>query len=276
MKLYNTSSIHTHTTFCDGKNTPAEMAAAAAAQGLRTLGFSGHQPLPHANEWSMTEENLPRYRAEVERLRAEWAGRLDILLGLEYDWCIGPRRPEGFDYWIGSTHILRGPANGRLYEVDESTRQMQACIRDGFEGDTAAMLRAYYRQVVEVAQMRPDVLGHFDLIVKTNRDGCLFDEDGEEYRAIAGEALDACIELGVCFEMNTGAVWRGWRKDAYPADWILRRMAQADARLTLTADAHETAALRFGYERAAARAAAAGVRTLWVCTAQGWQRCAAE
>ena len=76
--------------------------------------------------------------------------------------------------------------------------------------------------------------------------------------------------------MNTGAVWRGWRKDAYPADWILRRMAQADARLTLTADAHETAALRFGYELAAARAAAAGVRTLWVCTAQGWQRCAAE
>ena len=275
MKLYNASSIHTHTTFCDGKNTPAEMAAAAVVQGLRTLGFSGHQPLPYENKWSMTEKNLPLYRAQIQQLRTEWAGQLDILLGLESDWCTGSR-PEGYDYWIGSTHILRGPANGRLYEVDESTEQMQACIQEGFGGDTAAMLRAYYRQVVEVAQMQPDVLGHFDLIVKTNRNGCLFDENGKEYRAIAGKALDACMELGVCFEMNTGAVWRGWQKDAYPANWILRRMAQADARLTLTADAHETAALRFGYEQAAARAAAAGIRTLWVYTAQGWQPCPNE
>ena len=40
-------SYHTHTTFCDGKNTPMEMAEAALRQGLTALGFSGplHGPL---------------------------------------------------------------------------------------------------------------------------------------------------------------------------------------------------------------------------------------
>ena len=31
------SSVHTHTTFCDGRDTPEAMARAAAEQGLTTL-----------------------------------------------------------------------------------------------------------------------------------------------------------------------------------------------------------------------------------------------
>ena len=36
------SSTHNHTTWCDGKNTPEEMAQAAWEQGFTDLGFSGH------------------------------------------------------------------------------------------------------------------------------------------------------------------------------------------------------------------------------------------
>ena len=36
------SSTHNHTTFCDGQNTPEEMAEAAYALGFTDFGFSGH------------------------------------------------------------------------------------------------------------------------------------------------------------------------------------------------------------------------------------------
>ena len=35
-------NYHTHTDFCDGQNTPEEMAEAAAKKGFPALGFSGH------------------------------------------------------------------------------------------------------------------------------------------------------------------------------------------------------------------------------------------
>ena len=35
-------NYHTHTDFCDGQNTPEEMAEAAAKKGFTALGFSGH------------------------------------------------------------------------------------------------------------------------------------------------------------------------------------------------------------------------------------------
>ena len=58
-------NLHTHTTFCDGKNTPAEMAAAAFAAGLGAIGFSGHSPLD-GEEWCMAPADLPAYRAAAK------------------------------------------------------------------------------------------------------------------------------------------------------------------------------------------------------------------
>ena len=35
-------NMHTHTVFCDGKNTVDEMVESAIKLGMKTLGFSGH------------------------------------------------------------------------------------------------------------------------------------------------------------------------------------------------------------------------------------------
>ena len=39
MKITN---YHTHTTYCDGKDTPEEMVLAAIGYGMHALGFSTH------------------------------------------------------------------------------------------------------------------------------------------------------------------------------------------------------------------------------------------
>ena len=46
-------SVHTHSTFCDGKNTMAEMAAAACAAGVKHYGFSGHIHTPAPSDISV-------------------------------------------------------------------------------------------------------------------------------------------------------------------------------------------------------------------------------
>ena len=268
--FYKTSSVHTHTTFCDGKNTPAEMAQAALEQGLKTLGFSGHVHTPPDTSYCMTLEGTQQYCAQVAQLKKEYAGRMDILCGIEYDPLVGEALPVGYDYVIGSVHAVRGRENGKLYAVDMSTEEMQRCIHDGFGGDAMAAVRDYYEQLIKVAQKKPTILGHFDLVVKTNRNGILFDEQSKEYLDIAMQALDACIEQDVCFEMNTGAIWRGWRTEPYPDMRLLHRMAEKGANLTITADAHEAKALIFGYDECARRAQQAGCKNMFVFTKQGF------
>ena len=97
-------SVHTHSTMCDGKNTLAEMAAAACAAGVKYFGASGHShtPMPE-DEGCVLPADMTAYRAEVLRLREAYAGRMEVLLGIELDNCADVGA-EGFDYWIGSAH----------------------------------------------------------------------------------------------------------------------------------------------------------------------------
>ena len=79
-------SVHTHATCCDGKNTLAEMAAAAYAAGVRYFGVSCHSHAPiDLDVGYVLPADMTEYRQSVLALREEYAGRMEILLGLEWD-----------------------------------------------------------------------------------------------------------------------------------------------------------------------------------------------
>ena len=40
------SNYHIHSNYCDGKNSLEEMVQAAIQEGLTSIGFTGHAPLP--------------------------------------------------------------------------------------------------------------------------------------------------------------------------------------------------------------------------------------
>ena len=42
MNMTYLQNLHTHTTYCDGRDTPVEMIESAIAQGFDSIGFSGH------------------------------------------------------------------------------------------------------------------------------------------------------------------------------------------------------------------------------------------
>ena len=56
---------------CDGRNTLQEMASAACAQGLTTLGFSGHSYTQRDREYCMSPSRTAQYKATIAKLEAE-------------------------------------------------------------------------------------------------------------------------------------------------------------------------------------------------------------
>ena len=58
------ANFHTHSTFCDGRNTPQQMVDRALELGFVALGFSGHMDPEVVMDW-------PAYSAEVKRLAAD-------------------------------------------------------------------------------------------------------------------------------------------------------------------------------------------------------------
>lgn len=265
-------SVHTHATLCDGKSTLAEMAAAAYAAGVRYYGVSchSHTPIPQ-DEGAVLPKDMAAYRRAVLELRAAYAGRMEVLLGLEWD-SQSDVTPEGFDYWIGSVHYQAG--NGRFYAADWGEEHFTACRDELFGGDALAVAEGYFREVCRVAEKKPPILGHLDLITKLNGGSRFFDEDSPRYKAAALEALHAADPAATLLEINTGGVSRGYRTAPYPALFLLREWRRMGGRIILTSDAHSADTVVYGYGQSAALAKAAGFAKSVLLTLGGPVECA--
>ena len=261
-------SVHNHATLCDGRDTPEAMAAAACACGIRYFGLSchSHTPIPD-DEGAVLPADMTAYRDTVLRLRKTYAGRMEVLLGLEWD-SQSDVSPSGFDYWIGSVHYLTDGC-GRYYAADWGEDHFAACRDELFGGDALAVTEGYFREVARVAALRPTLLGHLDLITKLNAGNRFFDEDAPRYRHAALDALHAADPKSTLLEINTGGMARGYRKTPYPALFLLREWRSMGGRIILTTDAHAADALLYGYEQSIQLAKAAGFEASVLLTAAG-------
>lgn len=265
-------SVHTHATLCDGKDTPEVMAAAAYAAGVQYFGVSchSHTPIP-MDEGAVLPADMAEYRAEVLRLREEYAGRMEVLLGIEWD-SQSDITPEGFDYWIGSVHYQAG-SPGKFYAADWGEEQFTACRDELFGGDALAVAEGYFREVCRVAAKRPTILGHLDLITKLNAGNRFFDEASPRYRQAALEALHTADPGASLLEINTGGVARGYRDAPYPALFLLKEWHAMGGRVILTADAHSADTVVYGYAQSIALAKAAGFDRSVLLTMEGAVEC---
>ncbi len=260
-------NLHTHTTFCDGKNTPLEMVQAALAQGLDSLGFSGHSPLP-GTDWCMNQSTVPEYRREILELREQYKGELEIFLGLEQD-ILSPLPDQPYDYLIGSVHsVLRGE---EMVYVDESRESFLQGIQSWFGGDPLAFAEEYYRQVGTVAQKTGcQIVGHLDLICKFNQGDQILDTSHPRYQKAVLGALEELSSRNVILEINTGAMSRGYRTQPYPAPWILKAAREMKFPICITSDAHSTEHLTFAFDQAAQMAGSCGYQETMYLTKQGF------
>ena len=229
------SNYHSHTCFCDGADAPEELVREAIRLGCPELGFSGHSHIPF-DDCCMTLEGTERYKAEIRRLREKYAGEIRIWLGIEQD-IFGDLPTEDYEYVIGSVHYVY--RDGRYLSVDESEAAFRAHVEQAYHGDVYAFAEDYYALVAQVWEKTGcRIVGHFDLFTKYNEDDRLFDTACPRYRRAALDALDALADKPVLFEINTGAISRGYRRTPYPAPWLLEELQARGAGLILSSDCH--------------------------------------
>ena len=237
---------HVHTNFCDGKNTPEEVVLAAIEKGVNTLGFSVHSYIDFDDSYCVKLTEMPKYLAAIAELKERYADKIKILCGVEQDYYAGAPK-DGLDFVIGSVHHFRSDKGD--YAVDLSAEELKEAAENLFDGDFYALAEEYYRKVADVAEVtKADIIGHFDLVTKYNRGNALFDESHPRYVAAWKKAADALIKTGKPFEVNCGAVFRGYRDCPYPATEILEYLCKNGAKVILTSDTHRKEALCYQFE----------------------------
>jgi histidinol-phosphatase (PHP family) len=264
-------SYHTHSEYCDGKATAAEMSASAAAAGYSILGFSSHAPLPFKTTWNMDWTDLPAYAATILDQKAKWGPEgLCILLGLEIDYIPGLSSPADeayrvipLDHVIGSVHYVVGLPGG-AFTVDDTAGEFERHLTKATGGDAKPVWKEYYKAMAGMIEAGGfDIIGHFDLVKKNNGQSRWFNEEAPAYLAAAFEAVDRAGELDCIAEINTGGIARGKTGSVYPSPAILKRMRESGVRLTIGDDAHAPGHLGSYQKRAIEAAAAAGYKSLW-------------
>ncbi len=239
------ADFHVHTTFCDGTSSPEEYVEEALKRGMTSLGFSVHAYTPFDESFCIQKNAMKDYITAIRRLKDAYRGKLRILCGAEVDG-YGKRPDEALDYIIGSLHYVR--KNGRYYPVDESLEALNNAINEAWEGDALAFAEDYYREVTRIEALSPDIIGHIDLLTKFNEQKTLFDETDKRYLAAAKGAIDALLPLGVPFEVNTGAIFRGYRQTPYPAEELLAYILSKGGKVLLSSDAHHASGLMYCFD----------------------------
>jgi histidinol-phosphatase (PHP family) len=255
-------NLHSHTVFCDGGNTAEEMAAAAFAAGFKTFGFSGHSVFPWYSEWSMNAYTQQLYLETVSRLKKEYEGKMEIALGIEYDYLSEyPEKLLGqFEYTIGAVHLIRAK-DGKLCSIDTCAEETV----EGIEhfGGARAFAEEYFRSLVACATTkRTDIVGHFDLVLKYNEKARYIDENEKWYRDLSMSAAAEIAKTGAVFEVNTGAVSRKARSVPYPSAELIKYLNEKGARMTLNSDTHSVRTVDFYFGESLELLRSCGVKEL--------------
>jgi len=172
-----------------------------------------------------------------------------------------------FDYIIGSVHYLVPPC-GEPFTVDGPVEEMEKGIAAGFGGDSEAMMHAYWDAVLEMIAVGGfDIVGHIDLIKKTNDDfnggqdsvrslgstgsrGRWFSREGGAYMRRFEEVAAAVSASGLVVELSTGALNRRYHSETYPSLPLLRILRRRNVPVMISADAHRAADLDGFYPQA--------------------------
>ncbi|MEE0896405.1 MAG: histidinol-phosphatase HisJ family protein [Acutalibacteraceae bacterium] len=263
-------NLHTHSTFCDGKNTPRETVESAISQGFKSIGFSGHSYMHYDTDYCMTKTGTKEYIAEINSLKKEYADKIEIFLGIEADMYSAPDLPQEFDYKIGSLHFLL--INGEYVEIDRPAEDVKKVIDEYFGGDGLLYAKKYYEELSKLPTYDNfDIIGHFDLITKHCDTHNFFDMNSKEYLSYAFDCAKKLSGKIPFFEVNTGAIARGYRKTPYPSVPIIKEMKRLGFGAVISSDCHDAKDLTCCFKDAEELLKFCGYKEHYVLTKEGFK-----
>lgn len=264
------SDFHTHTYYCDGKNSPREMILRALELGFEAYGFSGHGVAPFAETGAMSEENEQKYIADILSLKDELSHRIPIFLGVEQE-LDGKRYKAGggspFDYIIGSIHLVDTKDGQKPIDLNPSNITELTDLY--FDGDFESLAESYFNKLKRIPErIDASIIAHIDLLSKfCDRIPLTF---GERYYEAAFDTVRTLVPYGIPFEINVGAITRGYRSTPYPDEKILRHIRALGGEIIINGDTHFADALGQHLDKAEEYALACGFERRLVISQNGY------
>lgn len=246
-----TQNLHTHTTYCDGKNTIREMVQAAENCGLKTIGFSSHSHCGFSIDKSqIKEKDIDAYFAETAKCKEDFKNKIDIFAGFEYEATHNetgrPVIDRRCDFTIGSVHLLH--KNGKTFTVDSSAEEFKTACE--YFGGLRNFVEAYYNELVDFSKTTDfTIVGHFDLITKFTEKGIADFTHNRWYGDVSTWALEELIKDGKIFEINTGAMARQYRSTPYPEHRLLNTLIHSKTPLVVSSDAHKAETIDYAFKK---------------------------
>ena len=239
--------FHCHTTFCDGINTPEEMVISAIKKGMTQLGLVCHSYTFFDESYCIKKDIIGNFLAEMNRLKEKYSDKIELFCGVEQDY-YSDYPTEGFDYVIGSVHYMK--IGDRYYSLDSSPEEFFDVLDKKFGGDYNLLAESYYETVSDVVRKTgADIIGHFDIISKFVEKEDYSRISHLDYITAAKKAVDRLIPYVKPFEINTGAIARGYRTYPYPSAEIICYIKEKGGKLILSSDAHSKENLMFLFDK---------------------------
>jgi histidinol-phosphatase (PHP family) len=195
------------------------------------------------------QSDFDGYVPAAKALAQEFSGRIEVLVGFEAevvpaasyaDEMSAIREKYELEYMVGSVHYV-----GEI-QIDGTMEEFHAAVAE-FGGIESLAVR-YYDAVAEmVARLKPEVVGHLDLIRRNSPPGA--DLQTAAIVAAADRALQSVKESGAILDLNTA----GWRKslgNPYPAPWLVKRANELGVGFCFGDDSHGAAQVGDGIDRA--------------------------
>jgi len=241
----------------------------AIEAGFTHYGLSEHCPRYRREDLYVEEADLDpeklaatfaRYAQHAFALRERYAEQIEILVGFETErlppegWAAHMRQIRAsapFEYIVGSVHDV----DGRYVDY---TPELTAAIARDLGGPEALHVR-YFEAVADLVEtLRPEVVGHLDLVRKFDGPSAGFSPRVFAHIERALEAVHAC---GAVLDVNCGAHRRGL-SPVYPLPAILQRAHAMGIGVTLGDDSHGTTSVGVGLDACLRAIADAGYREL--------------
>lgn len=272
------TNYHTHTTFCDGKDSVQDMIECAISKDFDILGFSSHSLYPFSSDWHMNVRDHAEYAKHIREMADKYKNKIKVMLGFEADFIDGWAYPDfdaykdfSPDYLIGAIHYVPSDKIG-YYGADCGIEENRNQIKKFFNNDIKKAVSSYFAAEREMLKQNSfTILAHPDLIRIQNRDPNtkLFDENEQWYKDELKATAEQIAKAGVCVEINTGGMARGYMTQPYPSPYFLSLLHDRNVPVTLSADAHKSCHLDFWFEEGKQYAKMAGYNQIAFITDDG-------
>ena len=243
------SNLHTHTNYCDGKNSIEENIKYAIEKEFISLGFSGHSNFIK-DDCSMTKEGTIKYLSDIKKYKEIYKDKIQIYSGIEADYYSNLNKDTDkemtLDYRIGSVHFIDD--NKDYFCIDMSKDNFEETIKHF--GNIKIVIEKYFDNIIKMTNtQKPDIIGHLDLVRKYNFKKEYFTEEEDWYIEKVEEVLENIKENNSIVEVNIKLMSKSNLDAHYPNKMTIKKILKMNIPLILNTDAHSINGLdKFYYE----------------------------